>query len=217
MTASDAHRLAMIAGQLKVNRVNDDRTLEAIKAVPREKFVPAAYRGVAYVDEDLPIATDRYLMEPMVFARLVLEAGIGDGDTVLDVGCGTGYSTAVLARLAESVLAVESDPDLAKSAESKLAALGVDNAAVLQAPLPHGAPDQAPFDVIFLNGAVEVDPDGLIAQLADGGRLVCVRKHKGTSRAHIVRKTDRVWGGRDLFDAYTPVLPGFEAAPAFEF
>lgn len=217
MTDSAASRLAMIAGQLKPNRVTDDRTLEAIKAIPREKFVPTAYRGVAYVDEDLPIAANRYLMEPMVFARMAVEAWVQPNETVLDLACGTGYSTAVLAQLAESVLAVESDPDLVKSAEHKLSALNVDNAAVIQGDLTVGAPDQGPFDVIFINGAVERIPDALLSQLAENGRLVCVYVHGGSSRAHLVRRVDGAFGRRDLFDAYTPVLPGFEQAPAFEF
>lgn len=217
MTDTNAHRLAMIAGQLKPNKVNDDRTLDAIKAIPRERFVPAAYRGVAYVDEDLPIGTNRFLMEPMILARLAMAANVQGHETVLDIGCGTGYSTAVLAQLAESVLAVETDLDLAKSAEKKLTALEVDNAAVIQASLTAGAPDQAPFDVIFLNGAVETLPQTLLDQLGEGGRLVCVLKHDGASRGHIVRNIGGALGRRDLFDAYSPVLPGFEAAPAFEF
>ncbi|WP_281300104.1 MULTISPECIES: protein-L-isoaspartate O-methyltransferase [unclassified Iodidimonas] len=214
---SKAARLAMIAGQIRPNRVSDDQVLAAIEAIPRESFVPKALRGVAYVDEDLEIADGRYLMEPMVFARMIMEAEIRPDDVVLDVGAATGYSTAVLSKLAETVVALEEDDDLLTRAGAKLAELGCDNAVVIKGDLTAGAPEQGPFDVIVLNGAVEYIPDALIGQLADGGRLVCVHMHDGLSRAHVMVKSGDAVGGRDVFDAFTPLLPGFSKAPAFRF
>lgn len=209
--------MAMIAGQIRPNRVSDERTVDALRSVPREHFVPKALRGVAYVDEDLEVAPGRFLMEPMVFARLLMEADIGPRDAVLDIGCATGYSTAVLARLADAVVAVEEDPALAETASRKLAELGVDNAAVIAAPLIGGAPKQAPFDVILLNGSVEVIPPALTRQLADGGRLVCVRRKDGRSRGYVLTKAGEAVGGREFFDAFTPPLPGFSAPRQFSF
>ncbi len=212
-----ASRRAMIAGQILPNRVTDARVLDALRAVPREHFVPKCLRGVAYVDEDLQVAPGRYLMEPMIFARLVGEALITPADTVLDVACATGYSTAVLARLAETVVAVEEHHELAGQASARLAELGVDNAVVIEAPLVAGAPKEAPFDVIVVNGAVEVVPTALTDQLAEGGRLVCVRRDGAISRGHLITRADGAVGGRDLFDAFSPVLPGFEAPARFRF
>lgn len=210
-------RMAMITGQIRPNRVSDERTVAAMRAVPREHFVPKALRGVAYVDEDLEVAPGRYLLEPMVFARLVMEAEIAPTDVVLDVGCATGYSAAVLARLAETVVAVEEDADLAKTAGRKLEDLGVDNAVVMRNALVDGAPSQGPFGVIFLNGSVEHIPEGLIDQLSDGGRLVCVRRKAGRSHGYILTRAGDATGGREVFDAFTPLLPGFETPKAFSF
>lgn len=214
---SRAVRLAMIAGQIRPNRVSDERVLNALHDVPRELFVPKILRGVAYIDEDLEVAKGRYLMEPMILARLLMEAEIKPDDAVLDIGCATGYSTAVLSRLADAVVAVEEDPELVEKASAKLADLGCDNAAVLEAALSYGAPEQGPFDVILLNGAVEKIEQSLTDQLADGGRLVCVRQHEGTSRGYLMVKAGGTAGGRDLFDAFTPVLPGYEVEKRFSF
>jgi protein-L-isoaspartate(D-aspartate) O-methyltransferase len=214
---SKAVRLAMIAGQIRPNKVSDERVLDALHAVPRELFVPKMLRGVAYIDEDLEVAGGRFLMEPMVFARLLMEAEIKPDDAVLDIGCVTGYSTAVLSQLAEAVVAVEDDSDLVKKASATLSDLGCDNTAVIEAPLSHGAPNQGPFDVIVLNGAVEKIADELLDQLAEGGRLVCVRQHEGTSRGYLMVKAGGRVGGRDLFDAFTPVLPGYALEKQFSF
>ncbi|WP_235898961.1 protein-L-isoaspartate O-methyltransferase family protein [Iodidimonas gelatinilytica] len=221
--SSKAVRLAMIEGQIRPNRVSDERVLDAIRTVPREQFVPKFLRGVAYLDEDLEIAEGRYLMEPMVFARLVMAADIKPDDVVLDIGAATGYSTAVLSRLAETVVAVEEDADLAGKASTKLSEQGCDNAVVIEGKLVVGAPDHGPFDVIVINGAVETIADSLMAQLADHGRLVCVRQQDGVSRGVVFTKTsagdgaEKAVGARELFDAFTPVLPGFSKKETFRF
>lgn len=145
-------RQNMVDSQIKPNRVTDIAVMDAMREVPRELFVPTIARGVAYVDEDIRIADGRYLMEPMVLARLLDAAAIRRDDVVLDIGCGTGYSTAVLARLANTVVAVESDRDLARGAGELLLRLGVDNAVIVDGPLTDGYPAQAPYQVIVLEG-----------------------------------------------------------------
>ncbi|MGH6934298.1 MAG: protein-L-isoaspartate O-methyltransferase family protein [Dongiaceae bacterium] len=210
-------RQNMVESQIRPNKVTDDRVIQAIASVQRERFVPVALRGVAYVDEDVPIGHSRYLMEPMIFARLLQVAAIQPTDIVLDIGCGFGYSTAVLARLAEMVVAVESDPELAKRAIANLNDLEVDNAVVLQSALTGGAPRQAPYSLVFIGGGVQRVPDAIFDQLADGGRLVTVVNANGLGRAVLARKTGGEISEQRLFDAAVPALPGFETEPTFVF
>jgi len=207
----------MIDCQLRPSEVNDERLIEAIRAVPREQFVPKAKRAIAYVDEDLEVAPGRFLMEPVTFARLLVEANVSKKDVVLDVGCATGYSSAVLAGLADAVVALEEDEDLAASAEKKLAAQEIINVAVVKGALNKGVAKQGPFDVIVSEGAVEQVPEALVKQLKDGGRLVCVKLNDGIGRGHIITKTAGIAVERDLFDAYVPLLPGFAVEKGFVF
>lgn len=210
-------RAHMVASQILPNRVTDGRVIDAMGAVPREHFVPKALKGVAYLDEDLEIAAGRYLIEPMVLARLADAAEIGPDDAVLDVGCMTGYSSAVLACLGGAVVALEEDPVMAARASEKLAEIEADTVAVVEGQLTVGVPGQGPFDVIILCGAAEVLPDALVDQLADGGRLVYVRIEDGVGHGHLITKSDGIVGGRDLFDAGVNLLPGFQSKSAFEF
>ena len=212
-----AARRSMVDSQLKPNQIVDQRVAQAMAEVPRELFVPETLAAVAYVDEDLPIAPGRFLMEPIVFARLLQAAAIEPNDIVLDLGCGTGYSTAVLARLANAVVAIEPDPDLRARAETVLAKIGADNTAIVDGDLTIGSPDQGPFDVIFLNGAAEQIPGGLVDQLADGGRLVAVQVRNGVGKTTVFERQGDLVGARELFDAAIPVLPGFASRPGFVF
>lgn len=207
----------MIDGQIKPNQVKDARILEAFLAVPREVFVPKPLQGVAYVDEDIEVAPGRYLMEPMVFARLLQAAEPRPGDVALDIGCVSGYSSAVLAQVVGAVVAVEEDPALADRATTLLAELGCDNVAVVQGPLRIGYPAQGPFDLIALNGTVEEVPEALFAQLAEGGRLVVVLGTQGLGKAVVYLKENGVIGRRELFDAAVAPLPGFQKPRRFTF
>lgn len=207
----------MIDCQLRPNEVNDERIIAAIQAVPREVFVPKAKRSVAYVDEDICVGDDRFLMEPRVFARLLMAADVQDTDIVLDIGCATGYSSAVIAGLADAVVAVEEKEDLAALAEKKLADLDVMNVAVVTCAMCDGVAKQGPFDVIFIEGAVEEIPSALLKQLKNGGRLVCIKLERGVGRAHIITNTDNVLEYRNLFDADVAALPGFEKTQSFVF
>ena len=154
MTDYAIFRRNMVENQIRPNRVTDSAILTVMGELPRERFLPEALRGVAYVDEDIEIAEGRYLMEPLVLARLLQAAAVDREDMVLDIGCATAYSTAVLARLAGTVVAVESDPNLAAGAMATLEELGIDNAVVIEGPLAEGYPGQAPYNVILLGGAV---------------------------------------------------------------
>ena len=211
-------RRNMVDNQVRTNRVTDSLVISALRAIPRELFVPAAQKGVSYVDDDIAVAPGRYLMEPMILARLLQLAEIQHTDVVLDVGCATGYSSAVLGKMASSVVALEQDPELVNWAAETLLGLGIDNAAVVEGELVQGLPDQGPYDVIFVNGAMDRVPEGLREQLADGGRLVGVLQgEKGIGHATLVTRSGTAFGHRTDFDANARMLPGFARKTAFVF
>jgi len=216
-------RTKMVDGQVRTTDVTDAAILEAMLTVPREAFVDEKRRPLAYIDEDIEIAMarpgirPRYLMEPSPFAKLLQLAGIGPSDRVLDIGAGTGYSSAVLSRLAGSVVALESDPQLAERARAALAETGHGNVAVIVGKLDEGHPAGAPYDVILVGGAVERLPEALFSQLREGGRLVAVEGHGNAGVARLYLKTGGSITGRRAFNAAVKPLPGFERTPAFEF
>ncbi len=211
-------RQSMVEGQIKPNGVTDLAVLSALGSVPREVFLPKAMRGYAYIDEDLHLGNNRYLVEPLVLARLLNEAAITRADVVLDIGCASGYSTALLAHVANTVVAVETDADLARTASENLRQLGLDNAVVVEGPLTAGYADQAPFQVIVLGGAVAEIPTLITDQLAPGGRLVTVlRTGGGVGRGMLVGRFGEAVSRREFCDAATPWLPGFEPRPVFQF
>ena len=201
---SESARFNMVEAQIRSANVTDERILAAMNAVPREKFVPSASRALAYADVPVAVAQGRYLLDPRSFAKLAQLAAIGPDDRILDVGCGTGYSAAVLARLGAEVIALEQDADLVRIA-SELLANVVGKVELVQGGLIEGVKGQAPFDVIFVNGAIEQTPDILLSQLAEGGRLVTVLKD-GQSRAWLFLKQNGQIGRRPGFDAEVPVL-----------
>ena len=211
-------RRNMVENQVRTNKVTDPVLIAAMAETPRELFVPRGLRGVAYVDEDIAVAPGRYLMEPMVVARLLQLAEVQPTDIALDIGCATGYSTALLARLCDTVVGVESDHDLAARATAVLADLGVDNAAVVEGRLTEGYPKQAPYDVILFSGAVSEVPGSIARQLAEGGRIVAViDRGTGVGRGTVFTLKGGVLSGREVFDAATPLLPEFEPQPGFVF
>lgn len=210
-------REMMIDGQLKPNQVNDPRVQDAFRAVPRELFVPAALKGVAYIDEDMEVAPGRYLLEPMVLARMIQAANPGPRDVALDIACGTGYSAALLAQLAGAVVAVEEDQELVDRATGTLLDLRYDSVVVVKSPLTKGWAEQAPYDVIVINGMVEDVPQALLDQLNENGRLVVVENMRGVGKAMLYIKEGGVIGRRELFDAASPLLPGFVKPRGFVF
>lgn len=207
----------MVESQIRPNRVTDPYILEAIAALPREAFVPKTLAGVAYVDEAIPIGSGRYMMEPMVLARLLQAAEVHENDIALLVGCGSGYEAAILSWLASAVVAVECDDELAKRASDIMAEISIDTVAVVEGDLSLGFIRQAPYDVIVINGAVAEIPATISNQLSEGGRLVAVVGNGPMGKATRVTKNNGVLSSRVVFDAGTPYLTGFEASPSFSF
>src|SRR5260370_11127053 len=204
----------MVESQIRPNKVSDPAIIEAILAVPRERFVPASLRGIAYVDEDIPLGGGRYLMEPMVFGRLLQVAAIGRQDIVLDVGCGSGYASAVMARLARKVIALEEEPALAHGAAARFAELAISNAVPVKGPLASGWPLLAPYDVILFNGAVAAIPPVIAGQLAKGGRLVAVvQAEPGMGKAGLKTRVEGDYRHRTLFIDRHPILQSIETRP----
>jgi protein-L-isoaspartate(D-aspartate) O-methyltransferase len=214
-----AARRMMVDGQVRTYDVTDLRLLAAMLEVPRERFVPAAALDFAYSDRAVPLdrAGTRCLLKPMVLAKLLQAAELGAQDRVLDVGCGTGYSAAVIGTLTASVVALEQNADLAHWARAALSDVGSGNVSVVTDILAAGWPAGAPYDVIVLEGACEDPPAALCRQLKDGGRLVCVLGRGPAGKAMLYRKVGGDVSGWPIFDAAAPLLPGFERAAEFVF
>ncbi|MFY9953670.1 protein-L-isoaspartate O-methyltransferase family protein [Bradyrhizobium sp.] len=221
MSGFSSARQKMVDGQVRTYDVTDARIIDAMLAVPREAFVPAKQRSLAYLDLDLDVSDGgslkRYLIKPAVTAKLLQAADIGESDNVLVVGCATGYVAALAARLAAQVTATEGVSALAERAREILGQLGVGNVVVKAAAAADGDLPNRPYDVIVLNGATEVAPTGLYRQLKEGGRLVGVFALAKPARASLVTHCHDDFGNRALFDAAAPVLPGLERVPAFVF
>jgi protein-L-isoaspartate(D-aspartate) O-methyltransferase len=213
---SASARFNMIEAQIRTSNVTDPRILAALDAVARERFVPAASRALAYADVPVPVAPGRFLLDPRSFAKLVQLAEVKADDKILDVGCATGYSSAVLGRLGGSVVALEQDADLVRIATETLAG-PIGRVTVTQGALIEGFAGEAPYDVIFVNGAIEQPPETLLSQLAEGGRLVAVLRERAHGRAQLFLKEHGVIGQRPDFDADVPLLAGFKKATGFIF
>ena len=223
MTDFAAARRMMVDSQVRTSDVTDPRIIAAMLELPRERFVLQTKADLAYLDFDVPAAEAergkpaRRLLKPMVLAKLVQAAALRASDHVLDVGCSSGYSSALLARLAHSVTALEEEEALIRLARDNLKAIGADNVTVVAGPLTQGWQATAPYDVILLNGATEVAPVALCRQLKPGGRLVTVLGRAPTGQAMLYRSVGDDVSGWPIFDAAAPLLPGFAAPPAFVF
>jgi protein-L-isoaspartate(D-aspartate) O-methyltransferase len=216
MTDFALARRNMIDGQLRPNRVTNSALLAALADLPRERFLPDRLKSVAYADDDVPLGAGRFLMEPMVLARLIQTLQPLPEDKALVVASGCGYGAALLARLVKAVVAVESDAGLAGSAGQTMKELGIGNVEQVIGGLAGGAPSGAPYDVILIEGAVPAVPPTILAQLAEGGRLATVLAG-APGVAHLVVKEGDVASGRPIFDAGTPPLPGFVLPQRFVF
>jgi protein-L-isoaspartate(D-aspartate) O-methyltransferase len=219
MTDFALARRNMVDGQLRPNRVNNALLLAAIGELPRERFLPDGLRSVAYADDDVPLDNGRFLMEPMVLARMIQALQPQPDDKALVVASGRGYGAALLSRLVKSVVAVESDATLASSAEQTIKDLGIANIRQTVAKLAGGDPAGAPYNVILIEGSVQEVPRAILDQLAESGRLTTViAAAPGVlGVAQLVVKEGGVTSGRPLFDAGTPALPGFAPPPRFTF
>lgn len=212
-----AARRTMVDSQIKTGAITDPMIVEAMGAVPREQFLPEARRSVAYVDEDLAIGKGRFVMEPLVLARLLQLAEVQPTDKALVVGANGGYSAAVLARMAASVIALDSDRELSSAAGAAFALAGVGNVQVVTGELTAGHAAGGPYDVILLGGAVAEIPGSLKLQLADGGRLVAIVREGRVGRGVVVERVGAAFGAVEQFNAVTPLLPGFERRASFVF
>ena len=213
-------RQNMVDSQLRPNRVTNSKILSVMSELPREYFVPTTKRDSAYIDEDIEVSLGRYLMEPLVLARLIQALEITIDTTVLNIGCGCGSDTALLSMLAGSVVALDSDPGLILRANQVLEELAIDNVTVIEAPMNKSCSIQSPYDAILISGAVDEVPKHIFNDLADGGRLAAVIGGDARGipgRAHIFIKTGESYSSRPLFDAGTKLLPGFQSEEKFVF
>lgn len=210
----EAMRMAMVSNQLRTTAVNDPRVIAALRAVPREAFVPAERKAIAYVDTLVPLGNGRSMNTPMATGRLLTEAEPVPGDRALVVGAATGYSAALLARLVGHVVALEEDAALlAQARQAGLAA----NVEIVEGPLATGWPAGAPYDLILVDGAIETVPQALIDQLAEGGRLAAAVIERGVSRLTVGRKAGGAYGAVAFADAEACSLPGFAKPAVFTF
>ncbi len=210
-------RQHMIESQIRTNKVLDERLIEAMRDLPREAFVPEPLRARAYIDEDLPVGHGRYLTEPMVLARLLQALDVRATDNVLVAAAGTGYAVALLARLASSVIAVESDAALGDQGIATLAHLQIANVVWQTGNPTEGAVKQAPYDVILIDGGVEIVPQTLLDQLAEGGRLATVLRDTRPGHAVLLHKERGTVSTRVLLDANVPLLTPFAKPQTFSF
>lgn len=210
-------RFNMVASQVLASGVTDDRVLAALGKVERERFVPTAKRPVAYAETAVEVVSKRFLLDPRNFGLMLNAAEIEATDKVLDVGCATGYSTAVLAELAGRVVGLDLDADLVRIALEALQGLNLRNTVVVQGSLADGFRGEAPYDVIFVNGRIETRPQALLAQLATGGRLVAIVGNQDMAKATVYVNEDGRIGHRVVFDASAPLLAGFRQPVGFVF
>lgn len=218
MSGYDAARVNMIERQLQPNKVTDERVINAFAGVRRELFVPERLRAVAYADDDLPLGDGRYLMAPMVAARLIQAADVARGDNALVIGAGVGYEAAVLALLCRNVVAVEENAGLARQGRAALVEQRIATVNFVESLQAQSGRLRAAYDVILFAGAVAEVPAEISAQLAEGGRMVgVVKPDNGPGRATLITRTGGALATRVMFDAATPLLPGSARKPAFVF
>ncbi|WP_323785533.1 protein-L-isoaspartate O-methyltransferase [Thalassovita sp.] len=215
MTDFAARRTMMVDTQIRPSDVTKFPIIEAMLNVPREEFVPGEKIEAAYIGENLDLGGGRVVLEPRTLAKMLDALDIQGDELVLDLGVGLGYSAAVIARMAEAVVAVEEDESLAEDAQAALARIGADNVALHVGPLSDGAAQHGPYDVIMLEGAAENVPAALLDQLKEGGRIGCLKARGALGVAEVGYKIDGEITWRYAFNAGAPVLPGFERHRAF--
>ncbi len=217
MTDFTAARTTMVDCQVRPSDVTKYPIIDALLTVPREEFVPSSKRAVAYMGEHIALDTARVVLDARTFAKMLDLVNIQPNELVLDLGCGFGYSSAVMAKMAEAVVGVEPNESMAKEASELLATHGADNVMVVQGELAQGAPKHGPYCVIVLEGAAETIPTEIMDQLKVGGRIVAIRQMGGMGKCKIGLKRDTGVDWRGAFEADAPILPGFEKAAEFTF
>ena len=215
MTDFPARRTTMVDTQIRPSDVTKFPIIEAMLSIPREEFVPDALREAAYVGENLDLGRGRVMLEPRTLAKMLDALDVQRNELVRDIGCGLGYSAAVIARLAEAVVGVESDADLVREAQAVLSREGADNVILHHGPLDQGAAQHGPYDAIMVEGAVMALPAALLEQLKEGGRIACLFMEGALGVVRIGYKLDGAISWRFAFNASAPVLTGFEKKMAF--
>lgn len=219
MVDAATQRINMVESQVLPSDVTDHRILRAMRELPREKFVPASLGGLAYIDEPVPVTpagtARRSILAPRVQAKLVQLADIGSEDHVLDIGCASGYSAALIGRIARSVVALDSDESLAATARANLADIGQGTVTVVSGRLAGGWPNKAPYDAIVVEGSIELPPEDLLDQLKDGGRLVAIVNEDGIGKATVWKRFGLSMDARVAFDLAAPELSEFSKVPVF--
>ena len=211
-------RQNMVDCQLRTNKIVDENIINAFSSVPRELFVERRLQGIAYTDKDISVGFNRYLISPMIFGKLLQSLNIHPSEVALDVGCATGYSSAVLAHLVMTVVALEANKELAVKANDNFRSLAVDNAVVVEGAMDAGYSTQGPYDIIIIAAGIPLIPKSLKNQLADGGRLCTVIiSDKGLGNAVLLTKNHGIISERILFDANISAIPGFEIEKGFVF
>ena len=221
MSVFTDRRRFMVESQLRTNKVTSDRLIIAFENTAKENYIDDDLSELAYIDEDLMLPSGRFILEPMVFARMVQALELKSTDAVLDIGSTSGYSTAILSKLSQSVVGIESDTDLAQQAQDNLTSDNVDNAVVINASHVEGLAKEAPYNAILINGAVQSVPEGLLSQLAEDGRLIAVIRDDTSSPGRVVKYVRAGKGNSfaktTLFDAQTPILDEFSEEKPFSF
>ncbi|WP_368187207.1 protein-L-isoaspartate O-methyltransferase [Aestuariibius sp. HNIBRBA575] len=215
MADYQTRRTMMVDTQVRPSDVTKFPIIDAMLSVPRELYVPSDKREAAYIGENVDLGDGRVVLEPRTLAKMLDGLDVQPDEVVLDLGCGLGYSTALLASLSEFVVGVESDSERAEEGQQILSEQGVDNAAIVEGVLAEGAAKSGPYDVIVLQGAVEHLPDAILEQLKDGGRIACLFAEGALGVVRIGYKLDGAVTWRYSFNAGAPVLPGFEKHSAF--
>ena len=219
MSVFEDRRRLMVESQLRTNKVSQTDVLMAFERVAKENFIDGAYAALVYIDEDLMLERNRFILEPMVFGRLVQALELKKTDSVLDIGATSGYSTAIISHLAQSVVGIESDTDLARMGQDNLTREGIDNAVILQGQHQDGFANEAPYDAIIIEGSIEQTPQKLLDQLAENGRLVTIMRENATSPGKAVKyvRSGDGFAHTNLFDAQTPMLGEFAKEKVFSF
>lgn len=215
MTDYTSRRTMMVDTQVRPSDVTKFPIIDAMLSVPREAFVPDGKREAAYVGENLDIGGGRFMLEPRTLAKMLEVLDIQPTHVGLDIACGLGYSTAVLAQMCDFVVAVEDDDSRAQEAQAILSEQGIDNAAVMAGALNEGSQKSGPYDIIVVQGGVEDVPEAVLAQLREGGRIACVFAEDTLGVVRVGHKIDGAVNWRFAFNASAPVLPGFEKSAVF--
>ena len=212
-------RKKMVENQIRANKVTDISIIDAFNYVRREKFVPDSLKAISYIDEDIQLSRNRFMMKPMILARLFQSLSLQGNENILHIGSNTGYSSAILSRICSSVICIESDKKLFETSVNVFSEMGFDNVIPLHGLMEHGVIKEAPFDIIFIEGSIEIEPKTLFGQLNDNGKLIVIIRPENMKigKAKLFFKKNNEIGIENLFDAQVSKLSIFKSNSKFLF